>query len=234
VCCYIAIGSNQGERLALCEAAIAQLAALPQSTLGRRSTWYETEPVLFDVGARAERAKQSPPLPPHPEPPRCSHRPPVPHGFQGARAAECNSPQSSALGSSIPPHHESAPGWFINGVIEMTTTLAPRRLLDECLRIEHQFGRRRIAGPGAPLSRPIDLDLLLYGHAVISEPGLTIPHPRLHLRRFVLAPMAELAPGLVHPALQVTIPELLSRLADDHAVRRLEPAVATAPVRRRA
>jgi 2-amino-4-hydroxy-6-hydroxymethyldihydropteridine diphosphokinase len=193
--CYIAIGSNQGERLALCHAAIDQLAALPQSRLGRRSSWYETEPVF--VGTCAERAKQGPPLSLHSEP---------------------------------------APGWFINGVVELTTTLVPRRLLDECLRIERQFGRRRVnrshnapvrqspSGDHPPFSRPIDLDLLFYGGAVISEPGLTIPHPRLHLRRFVLVPMAELEPGFVHPVLHTTVGELLSRLTDDHAVRRLEPA----------
>lgn len=175
VACYIAIGSNQGERLALCEAAVAQLAALPQSTLGRRSAWYETEPVV--------------------EPSTTS-------------AAQ--------------------PAWFINGVIELRTSLAPGRLLDECLRIEHRLGRRRDVEPHPPVSRPIDLDLLLYGDAVINEPGLTLPHPRLHRRRFVLAPLAELAPDVIHPALHATISELLSRLADDHAVHRFESAAQTA------
>jgi len=204
--CYIAIGSNQGERLALCEAAVAALAALPGITLSRRSTWYETEPVILDVGARAERAKQVPPMPPHPEPPRFSRRPPA------------------------PPHPNPAPGWFINGAVELTTTLTPHRLLDACLQIERQLGRRRMAGSVAPLSRPIDLDLLLYGDAVINEPGLTIPHPRLEHRRFVLVPLGEIAPDVIHPVLGATIADLLSRLTDSHAVRRLEP-VSAAPDR---
>jgi 2-amino-4-hydroxy-6-hydroxymethyldihydropteridine diphosphokinase len=211
VCCYIAIGSNQGERLALCEAAIAQLSALPQSTFSRRSTWYETEPVFFDVGARKIDGIKD-------------------YGIRG----KANHFNPYPLIPIQPLYPEPAPGWFINGVVELTTTLAPRRLLDECLRIERQFGRTRTVGPGAPLSRPIDLDLLFYGGAVISEPGLTIPHPRLHLRRFVLAPMAELAPGLVHPALRATIADLLNRLADDHVVHRLEPTATTVPDRRRA
>lgn len=215
--CYIAIGSNQGERLALCHAAIDQLTELPQSRLGRRSSWYETEPVLFDVGARAERAKQSPPLPPHPEPSRFSHRPPVPPGLHEACA-------KSLQRTPMPPHSEPNPGWFINGVVELVTTITPRQLLDECLRIERRFGRDRVAGLSATLSRPIDLDLLFYGDAVVNEPGLTVPHPRLHLRRFVLEPLAEIAPGLVHPLLRTTIGDLLNRLDDPHTVRRIEPA----------
>jgi 2-amino-4-hydroxy-6-hydroxymethyldihydropteridine diphosphokinase len=132
----------------------------------------------------------------------------------------------------MPPRPEPAPGWFINGVVELTTTLTPRQLLNGCLRIEQQLGRRRVVGPDAPLSRPIDLDLLFYGGGVISEPGLMIPHPRLHLRRFVLAPLAELAPGLVHPVLHATVAALLNQLTDDgHTVRRLEPAAAAPPAR---
>jgi 2-amino-4-hydroxy-6-hydroxymethyldihydropteridine diphosphokinase len=173
--CYIAIGSNQGERLALCNAAIDQLAALPQSRLGRRSSWYETEPMIDSAAHAAERE----------------------------------------------------PLWFINGVLELHTTLMPRELIDACLRIEQRFGRDRAAGLSAPLSRPIDLDLLFYGDAVINEPGLTVPHPRLHLRRFVLEPLAEIAPGLVHPLLRTTIGDLLNRLDDPHTVRRIEPATAS-------
>jgi 2-amino-4-hydroxy-6-hydroxymethyldihydropteridine diphosphokinase len=170
--CYIAIGSNQGERLAWCEAAVAALIVLPQSEVGRRSAWYETEPVIDLAAHRAE----------------------------------------------------ARPSWFINGVVELTTTLTPRQLLDECLQIEKQFGRKRAAGTIAPLARLIDLDLLFYGGAVISEPGVTIPHPRLHLRRFVLAPLAELAPDFIHPTLHATVTDLLNRLTDSHTVRRLEPA----------
>ena len=213
ICCYIAIGSNQGERLALCEAAVAALAALPQSALGRRSAWYETEPVLFDVGARAkiDGIKD--------------------YGIRGT--VNHFNPYPLIPTPIQPPHPKPAPGWFINGVVGLTTALTPRQLLDECLRIERRFGRRRAVGPAAPFSRPLDLDLLLCGDKIINEPGLTIPHPRLHLRRFVLAPLAEIAPDIVHPTLHATIAELLTRLTDGHAVHRIEPAAAAAPAHRK-
>jgi 2-amino-4-hydroxy-6-hydroxymethyldihydropteridine diphosphokinase len=157
---------------------VAALAALPQSMVGRRSAWYETEPVVD----------------------------PAAH------------------------HAEAKPGWFINGVVELKTTLSPADLVQRCLEIERRLGRRREGGERAtaPFSRTIDLDLLFYGDAVIDQAGLTVPHPRLHQRRFVLEPLAEMAPDLVHPLLHATIAGLLNRLTDEHAVRRLEPA-ATSP-----
>jgi 2-amino-4-hydroxy-6-hydroxymethyldihydropteridine diphosphokinase len=88
---------------------------------------------------------------------------------------------------------------FLNGVVSLETTLSARTLLDRLLQIEQQFGRTRVPGEHTP--RTLDLDLLLYGDEQIHEPGLTIPHPRLHDRRFVLEPLAELAPGLVVPGL---------------------------------
>ena len=86
---------------------------------------------------------------------------------------------------------------YLNGVAELETTLPPRRLLERLLEVEQRFGRVRIPGEHGP--RTLDLDLLLYGESEIDEPGLTVPHPRLHERRFVLEPLAELAPGLVVP-----------------------------------
>jgi 2-amino-4-hydroxy-6-hydroxymethyldihydropteridine diphosphokinase len=86
---------------------------------------------------------------------------------------------------------------FLNGAAELETTLTARELLDRLLTVEQRFGRVRIPGEHGP--RTLDLDLLLYGDEVIDEPGLTVPHPRLHERRFVLEPLAELAPGLVVP-----------------------------------
>ena len=86
---------------------------------------------------------------------------------------------------------------FLNGAAALDTTLAARELLGLLLAIEHRFGRVRLAGEHGP--RTLDLDLLLYGNDEIDEPGLTVPHPRLHERRFVLEPLAELAPGLVVP-----------------------------------
>jgi 2-amino-4-hydroxy-6-hydroxymethyldihydropteridine diphosphokinase len=86
---------------------------------------------------------------------------------------------------------------YLNGVAALETTLAARELLDRLLAVEQRFGRVRIPGEHGP--RTLDLDLLLYGDEAIEEPGLTVPHPRLHERRFVLEPLGELAPGLVVP-----------------------------------
>ena len=87
---------------------------------------------------------------------------------------------------------------FLNGVAALETDLAARDLLDLLLRVERRLGRVRDgAEPHGP--RTIDLDLLLYGEEEIDEPGLTVPHPRLHEREFVLGPLAEIAPGLEVP-----------------------------------
>ncbi len=86
---------------------------------------------------------------------------------------------------------------FVNGVAEVDTTLTARELLDRLLAVEQRFGRVRVPGEHGP--RTLDLDLLLYGEAQLDKPGLTVPHSRLHERRFVLEPLAELAPGLVVP-----------------------------------
>ena len=87
---------------------------------------------------------------------------------------------------------------FLNGVAALDTELAPRELLDHLLAVERRLGRERKERWGP---RTIDLDLLLYGNEVIDEDGLKIPHPRLHERRFVLEPLADLAPQLVVPGL---------------------------------
>jgi len=84
---------------------------------------------------------------------------------------------------------------FLNGVAALETSLGARELLDRLLAVEQRFGRVRVPGELGP--RTLDLDLLLYGDETIDEPGLAVPHPRMHERRFVLEPLAELAPGLV-------------------------------------
>ena len=86
---------------------------------------------------------------------------------------------------------------FLNGAVELETALSAHDVLDRLLGIEQRFGRVRVAGEHGP--RTLDLDLLLYGAEEIEEPGLRVPHPRLHERRFVLEPLAELAPALVVP-----------------------------------
>jgi len=87
---------------------------------------------------------------------------------------------------------------FVNGVVALDTTLPARALLELLLDVERRFGRSREGVPDQG-PRTLDLDLLLYGDAVIDEPGLQVPHPRLHERSFVLEPLAELAPGLQIP-----------------------------------
>jgi len=107
---------------------------------------------------------------------------------------------------------------FINGVAELSTELSPRAVLSAALSIEAGLGRDR--SKVEPV-RPMDLDLLLFGDLILDEPDLTIPHPRLHERRFVLEPMAEIAPDVIHPVFKKKISDLLKRLSDPHQVRRL-------------
>ena len=98
---------------------------------------------------------------------------------------------------------------FLNGAVALETTLEPRELLAALLRIERELGRVRDGERWGP--RTIDLDLLLYGDAVVDEPGLRVPHPHLHERRFALEPLAELEPELRIPG-RGAVSELLARL----------------------
>jgi 2-amino-4-hydroxy-6-hydroxymethyldihydropteridine diphosphokinase len=99
---------------------------------------------------------------------------------------------------------------FLNGAVELETALSARRLLGGLLELERAFGRDRAAVP-AQGPRTLDLDLLLYGQDVIDEPGLEIPHPRLHERRFVLEPLTELDPALEVPG-KGSVQTLLAKL----------------------
>lgn len=102
-------------------------------------------------------------------------------------------------------------GPYLNGAVLLRTTLGPRDLLAALHVIEAAHGRRRAAGQHWT-ARRLDLDLLLYDDLVLDEPGLTLPHPRMHSRTFVLGPLAEIAPALVHPVLDQTIRALYDRL----------------------
>jgi 2-amino-4-hydroxy-6-hydroxymethyldihydropteridine diphosphokinase len=114
-------------------------------------------------------------------------------------------------------------GWFLNAVLEGESALSPEELLAAGLDVERAMGRVRDVRHGP---RTIDIDLLLYGQEQRRGPGLVLPHPRLHKRRFVLAPLAEIAPAVVHPVLGKTVLELL-RLCPDSSEVRLHPRLET-------
>jgi 2-amino-4-hydroxy-6-hydroxymethyldihydropteridine diphosphokinase len=155
---YLGLGSNQGDRRAYLEAAIARLEELGRVTA--RSSIYETEPVEL-----------------------------------------------------------TGQEWFLNCVLAFETELLPRQLLKRILEIERSLGRRRNRPKGP---RTLDIDILLFGRAMVETPGLKIPHPAMHQRRFVLAPLAEIAPEARHPVLKRSARELLDALpAGDAQVRRL-------------
>jgi 2-amino-4-hydroxy-6-hydroxymethyldihydropteridine diphosphokinase len=125
-------------------------------------------------------------------------------------AAGCSVTAVSSFHETAPAEGAPPPS-FLNAAARVETELEARDLLALLLRVERELGRER-PFPGAP--RTVDLDLLLYDQALIEERGLTVPHPRLHRRRFVLAPLAEIAPGAVHPRLGKSVVEMLAELEE--------------------
>jgi 2-amino-4-hydroxy-6-hydroxymethyldihydropteridine diphosphokinase len=107
--------------------------------------------------------------------------------------------------------------WFLNAVVEVKTSLFPMQLLARVREIERQMGRRRITPKGP---RNIDIDILFYGRSVIASSELEVPHPRLPERRFVLEPLAEIAPDFRHPATGKTAGDMLAAL-EPQGIRRL-------------
>lgn len=158
---YVGLGSNLGERETLIRLALEQLAALPETTLGRVSSLYDTAPV-----------------------------------------GELDQPN------------------FLNAVAVVETDLTARQLLWNLLLIERRLGRVRGAGSRYG-PRTIDLDLLLFGDLVVDEPELVVPHPELARRAFVLVPLVELEPALVHPVLGETMVNLLAHLKARPPVKRM-------------
>ncbi len=154
---FIGLGSNLGDREHHLRQALEQIAALPESTIVRASSLYDTEPV----------------------------------------------------GSPGQPH-------YLNGVVQIETHMPPRQLLWNLLLIERRLGRVRTQRWGP---RTLDLDLLLYGDQVLDEPELTLPHPRLTQRSFVLVPLVELDPLALHPVTGQTFLSILQRLGDRPLVK---------------
>ena len=111
----------------------------------------------------------------------------------------------------------NAKTWFVNSVIEVETELGPEALLEKLKAIEEAMGRKRVKGKRWG-SRIIDLDILLFDQDVVDKRTLKIPHPEMHKRRFVLLPLAELAPQVVHPQLGQTVSTMLATVQDDKRV----------------
>ena len=124
--------------------------------------------------------------------------------------------KSASLYWTQPRDVEDQP-WFLNTAIEVRTLLEPESLMAQCLEIERISGRIREI-PRGP--RSLDIDILIYKDRIVDLPQLSIPHPRFRERRFVLAPLAELAPDLPDPVSGLTIAQLLDLCPDDGVVRR--------------
>jgi len=119
--------------------------------------------------------------------------------------------KTSSLYESEP--HGNAKTWFINSVLELETEFEPEELLKRTRAIEATMGRKRVKGKRWG-SRIIDIDLLLMDNQTVNKRTLKIPHPEMHKRRFVLMPLAELAPHVTHPHLGTSMSELLGGLKD--------------------
>jgi 2-amino-4-hydroxy-6-hydroxymethyldihydropteridine diphosphokinase len=148
----------------------------------------------------------------------------------GNREANLRAGMSGMAAVGLGPTHRSSiwetepvgtrgPRWFLNMVVRIRTSRSPIEVLEALLEIERRVGRTRSGVRNAP--RVLDLDLLTLGDARVESTRLTLPHPRMWERRFVLAPLAEIAPGLRDPATGRTVQESLERLGDGHAARPL-------------
>jgi 2-amino-4-hydroxy-6-hydroxymethyldihydropteridine diphosphokinase len=113
----------------------------------------------------------------------------------------------------------TAQPWFLNCAVKLDTEKMPRQLITAILNLEQAMGRQRKQKNGP---RIIDIDILLFGTSIIETKGLTVPHPRMHERRFVLEPLAEIAPDVRHPIFKRSARELRDALPPGQTVRRVE------------
>lgn len=108
--------------------------------------------------------------------------------------------------------------WFLNCAVAIESALSPERMMAELLCLERKLGRERTHSKGP---RTIDIDILLFGERIVDGPDLKVPHPAMHRRRFVLAPLADIAAEARHPAMNRTVQQLLAELPEGQVVRRL-------------
>ena len=109
--------------------------------------------------------------------------------------------------------------WFLNAALEIETDWTPRQLLEQCQRVEKELHRERLKPKGP---RTIDLDILFYDDLILNEPDIVIPHPAIPDRRFVLEPLCQIAPDLIHPFLKWSIADLLQHCPDRSVVRKVK------------
>ncbi len=140
---------------------------------------------------------------------------------QARLGAEGRIVASSSFYETEPVEFTDQP-WFLNCAIALETTTTPQQLMAAILGIEKEMGRQRLQNKGP---RTIDIDILLFGDTMLNSPQLTIPHPAMHHRRFVLEPLAEIAPEVLHPAFRKTIRGLLDALPPGQAVKRIRCAL---------
>jgi len=151
---------------------------------------------------------------------------------QNLRAATDELPHAGVAVKKVSSFYETEPvdfreqPWFLNCAVEAETHFDAIMLLQALREIETKMGSKKLVAKGPRL---IDMDILLYGAETIDTPELQVPHPRMHLRRFVLVPLAEIAPELVHPVLKKSATQLLLETPDRSVVRRVSPESSSSP-----
>ena len=140
-------------------------------------------------------------------------------GIDGLSRQGVQITRSASLYSTEPQNMAGLP-WFLNTVVEANTLLSAQQLLETCLAVEAKNFRRRT---GKKESRTLDIDIIFYGDRVVNKAGLSIPHPEFRNRRFVLEPLAEIAPDFVDPVSGKTVRELAECVNDPGAVQHFGP-----------